>query len=223
MSSEFAVIFSQLRRDRNISQRQVAADLKISQALLSHYENGLREPRFDFVVKVCEYYGVSADYILGRTAARENPMTSGNVAADSSDNELDKRKNECIRCFISATTVMFSLFAETLGEEAVGELYDYLGAAAYKIFRNIYLYSGEHPESQLKIPEYCYASVCDAAMTIADIRLRNRVFKAAQDGRLPELTKETLQRDFPTLSKTFEEMIVKLDSEITKYMTLMEM
>jgi len=57
---------SRLRKEKKISQRQVAADLHISQALLSHYENGIREPGLDFVCRVCEYYGVSADYILGR-------------------------------------------------------------------------------------------------------------------------------------------------------------
>lgn len=36
-------------------------DLGISQALLSHYENGIREPGLAFVVKACDYYGVSAD------------------------------------------------------------------------------------------------------------------------------------------------------------------
>ncbi len=62
----FSEALSELRREKNISQRQAAADLGISQALLSHYENGLREPRLEFVSRVCDYYGVSADYILGR-------------------------------------------------------------------------------------------------------------------------------------------------------------
>lgn len=66
MSLNFSAALSELRRQRNLSQRQVAADLGVSQALLSHYENGLREPRLDFVVKVCDYYDVSADFILGR-------------------------------------------------------------------------------------------------------------------------------------------------------------
>ena len=39
----------------------------VSQALLSHYENGTREPGLPFVCRVCDYFGVSADYILGRT------------------------------------------------------------------------------------------------------------------------------------------------------------
>ena len=45
----------------------------MSQALLSHYENGIREPGLTFVVKACDYYQVSADYLLGRTNDRSCP------------------------------------------------------------------------------------------------------------------------------------------------------
>ena len=44
MSSEFSRTLSLLRRERGVSQRTAAMDLGISQALLSHYENGIREP-----------------------------------------------------------------------------------------------------------------------------------------------------------------------------------
>ena len=67
MISAFSRALSSLRRERGLSQRQAASELGISQALLSHYENGLREPRLEFVVQVCDYYGVTADYILGRS------------------------------------------------------------------------------------------------------------------------------------------------------------
>ena len=67
MERNFSTVMSELRHARGLSQRAVAADLKISQALLSHYENGAREPGLDFVCRACEYYGVSADYLLGRT------------------------------------------------------------------------------------------------------------------------------------------------------------
>jgi len=70
MKSEFAKILSRLRREAGYSQRQVASDLNISQALLSHYENGAREPKLEFVVRACDYYSVSADYILGRSDER---------------------------------------------------------------------------------------------------------------------------------------------------------
>lgn len=69
MERGFASVMSELRHARGLSQRTVAADLKISQALLSHYENGAREPGLAFVCRACDYYGVSADYMLGRADA----------------------------------------------------------------------------------------------------------------------------------------------------------
>ena len=65
MSRSFSETMSVLRKGRGLSQRTAAADLNISQALLSHYENGAREPGLDFVRRACAYYGVSADYLLG--------------------------------------------------------------------------------------------------------------------------------------------------------------
>jgi len=67
MERSFSQTLSALRKERNISQRQAAAELNISQALLSHYENGAREPGLNFVCRACDYYGVSADYLLGRS------------------------------------------------------------------------------------------------------------------------------------------------------------
>ena len=68
MARTFSETMSALRKSRGLSQRQAAGDLNISQALLSHYENGAREPGLAFVCRACDYYGVSADYMLGRTA-----------------------------------------------------------------------------------------------------------------------------------------------------------
>ena len=67
MARTFSETMSALRRSRGLSQRHAAADLNISQALLSHYENGAREPGLDFACRACRYYGVSADYLLGLT------------------------------------------------------------------------------------------------------------------------------------------------------------
>ena len=71
MDRTFPKTLSALRREKNISQRKAAADLGISQALLSHYENGTREPGLAFVCRVCDYYGVTADYLLCRASLPE--------------------------------------------------------------------------------------------------------------------------------------------------------
>ena len=71
---QFCDILASLRRAKGVSQRKAASDLHISQALLSHYENGAREPGLAFVCRACDYYGVTADYLLGR--AGENTESS---------------------------------------------------------------------------------------------------------------------------------------------------
>lgn len=78
---DFAAVFSSLRRDSGLSQRQAAQELGISQALLSHYEKGIREPRLDFIEKVCRYYGVSADEMLGMSIPKKEISTAAKAAA----------------------------------------------------------------------------------------------------------------------------------------------
>lgn len=72
MSVAFSAKLSMLRKEKDLTQRKAAADLSISQALLSHYENGIRECSLDFARKAARYYGVSADYLLGLTDERES-------------------------------------------------------------------------------------------------------------------------------------------------------
>ena len=90
---DFNAILSSLRREAGLSQRQAASDLGVSQALLSHYENGAREPKLEFVVKVCDYYGVTADYILGRSQARIEQAPILLEAISGVMNELEDMKS----------------------------------------------------------------------------------------------------------------------------------
>ena len=76
----FSRNLSELRHRSGLSQRRAASDLGISQALLSHYENGAREPGLNFVCKVCDYYNVTADYLLGRSTNPSGVSSSAEVA-----------------------------------------------------------------------------------------------------------------------------------------------
>lgn len=60
----------ELRTEKGLSQKDAAADLGVSQALLSHYEKGIREFGLDFLCRAADYYGVTADYILSRSDSR---------------------------------------------------------------------------------------------------------------------------------------------------------
>ena len=57
----------QLRKEKNISQLKLAFDLNMNQNTISRYENLEREADYDTLIKLADYFGVSVDYLLGRT------------------------------------------------------------------------------------------------------------------------------------------------------------
>ena len=65
MSTDFALRLTDLRKEKNLSQKEAASCLGVSQALLSHYEKGIRECGLDFLRRACDFYDVTADYMLG--------------------------------------------------------------------------------------------------------------------------------------------------------------
>lgn len=56
-----------LRTDRDMKQKEVAALLGIDQRVYSNYETGKREIPARFLVVLADFYGTTIDYILGRT------------------------------------------------------------------------------------------------------------------------------------------------------------
>lgn len=63
-----------LRNKKELSQQELSSDLGISKAALSYYENGQRVPDIDILLKISDYFNVSADYLLGRTKATSTDM-----------------------------------------------------------------------------------------------------------------------------------------------------
>lgn len=75
MERNFPIILCELRKEKGLSQKDAAAQLGISQALLSHYEKGIRECGQSFLIKVADFYDVTCDYLLGRTPEK-NDLTA---------------------------------------------------------------------------------------------------------------------------------------------------
>lgn len=75
MERNFSIVLSELRKERGLSQKEAAAKLGISQALLSHYEKGIRECGHSFLLKVADFYGVTCDYLLGKSNERNDFQT----------------------------------------------------------------------------------------------------------------------------------------------------
>lgn len=96
MEDKFAKRLAELRRKRGLSQKQAAADLGVSQALLSHYERGIRECGLEFLLRVANYYGVSCDYLLGRVQIGKEGEAAAMAAFRFADAVGNKRIGEYV-------------------------------------------------------------------------------------------------------------------------------
>ena len=67
-SKAFAKRLLKAREMRELTQAQLAAKAKLPSGTISHFENGVRKPSFDNLVKLAEALAVSTDYLLGREA-----------------------------------------------------------------------------------------------------------------------------------------------------------
>ncbi len=63
--NKFSTVLRQLRNEKNVSQKNLADFLKYSQACVSQWENGEREPSLDDLINIAQYFSVSVGYLLG--------------------------------------------------------------------------------------------------------------------------------------------------------------
>lgn len=63
----FKTRLKQLRNERGISQRQLAEFLKVAPSTISMYENGQREPNFEVLESLADFFNVDLNYLLGKT------------------------------------------------------------------------------------------------------------------------------------------------------------
>ncbi|SET00546.1 helix-turn-helix domain-containing protein [Anaerobranca gottschalkii] len=62
----------ELRKEKKINQLKLAMDLNMTQASISKYEMGKREPSLEVLEKLSDYFGVSTDYLIGKSNIRKN-------------------------------------------------------------------------------------------------------------------------------------------------------
>ena len=220
--NSFSRIITLLRKEKGITQKQAAADLGISQALLSHYEKGLRECGLDFLIKLCDYYNVSSDYILGRSPDRSgavltvNDLEGAETAKDShySGSVLPAMNKRLIS---SSLNVVYDMLAKAGNKELTTKVSDYLMLSVYRMFRKLYQSEKKNSESMFKVSGQIYESYTLSSMekVSADINvLLTDKAVTKQVGDAFEMTSESMAKEYPKHNtgllntiKTAEELI----------------
>lgn len=94
---KFKDVLTQLRQERNISQRYLSEQLGLSHGTIGMYENGKREPNYEILESIADYFNVDMNYLLGKTLVRNSYRELGTTDNDdylSFDNifRIEKKK-----------------------------------------------------------------------------------------------------------------------------------
>ena len=67
---DFSQRLKQLRKDKYLTQAQVADRIGVTSSMVSSYETDIRLPSYTVMLRIADLFGVSVDYLLGRQEKR---------------------------------------------------------------------------------------------------------------------------------------------------------
>ena len=149
--SKFAEVLSSLRKERGISQ-----------ALLSHYEKGIRECGLDFVIKCSEYYGVTTDYLLGVSNNRNGLSLACEIGEENED-------GFSVASLANATKFLIDIVASAMDKNTAKYIYNYYTLCLYRGAITM-AKAGILPTEMFKIDINLGRELANAAIAVEDAK-----------------------------------------------------
>lgn len=217
-SGDFSRILTLLRKERGLSQKQAAADLGISQALLSHYEKGVRECGLGFVIRAADYYEVSCDYLLGRTPHRTGAVITVNDLPG--DGAYKSKKDDASaleynrRILVNSLNIVFGILKKINSESLTAHVSNYLSAAVYRAFRVLYTANPKNSQGIFSIDKRLARATVESTMAMAEAKSRYILSgekidddEGVKKENLPTITTESLIKDYPQSASALFDLI----------------
>jgi len=209
MDKPFPRIITLLRKERGLSQKKASADLGISQALLSHYEKGIRECGLDFVVKVADYYNVSCDYLLGRTADKSGTTISLDdipVGGDSVMAQVTSDASPVLskKLIINSLNILFDILGQCNNRGVSAEASAMLMLSVYSVFRHIYAANPKNLKALYSVPDDQFRPAVIAEIVKSSGRLTTlcagrpvKDYEPLPADKAPLIIRDQLSREYP--------------------------
>ena len=219
MNKDFPRVMKMLRKERGLRQKEAADRLGVAQALLSHYENGKRECGLDFLVAAANFYGVSVDYILGRTNSRNGTVVFSDNLPESSVSEgyngdpagagtLLRKK-----LITNSLEVVFSLLIKAKNSKLAQAISSYLMTAVYRAYRMVFSAGQDNDENSFAVSSDVIADICSAKMSLDDASART----AAKDGSADEkITNLRIEQEYPRQSAAIFSVVTNVEKDLKK-------
>lgn len=212
MNHSFPRIITMLRKEKGLSQKSAADQLGISQALLSHYEKGVRECGLEFVVRIADFYDVSTDYLLGRTPSRHNQPASLALGPDVPTAQTVSPLLASRQRIIDSLVVVYDLLDRAKNRAASQEAIAFLACAIYRVLRQISaVLPGE--DEVFSFPSELARAMAAAAMTVGEANLIHALHSSAdENAKLFSLSTESLTERYPAHAPGLLNLIVTTEA-----------
>ncbi len=201
--SDFPRMLTHLRKEKGISQKAAAESLGISQALLSHYEKGIRECGLLFLVRAADFYGVSVDYLLGRSLEKNGASIRVEEVPDEDAAGQGNRGKSLMtvlnkKLICNSVTVVEEILGTIGDRELINKVSLYLQISVYQMFRRLYNGNEENPQTFFGADAEIYALSADSAMKKLEAEIQKRLKKV----KLPPMNEEKLRAAYPLFASS---------------------
>lgn len=226
-SSNFPRILALLRKERGTSQKDTAAELGISQALLSHYEKGIRRPGLDFLVRCADYYDVSCDYLLGRSPDRQGyTLTVEDIPSPEEGSKGNKGVASVLtglnrKLIANSQNILFDLLTKLENKSLTSEVSAYLMLAVYRMFRVVYSTNPKNKDEMFQLPENVYQQYADSAMQITQANASSIAqgepigsFEKVANPEKLNINNEVLQDEYPLFVSSLLNLVQTAENRI---------
>ena len=226
MAAEFSRLLTLLRKEKGISQKSAAQQLGVSQALLSHYENGIRECGLDFLVRAADFYGVSCDYILGRTPDRNGLTLTIEELPESDAAGKENSFRNGVQCTLNkklitnSLNIIFDLLNRSGSRALVTEVSDFL-IESYRYILENYDIDGLQLD-YIRYPHNGTAHPYSAAMMqVCQANAEQIAAGKPAEGMDPithpdalALSTESLSRDYPLFATSLLNLVTNAEKRV---------
>ncbi len=221
MNNDFARILTLLRKERGLSQKEASESLGVSQALLSHYENGKRECGLDFLCSTADFYDVSCDYLLGRTTERRGAViTITEAATQQGDSELSTELLLEKRIVMNTINLLYGLLLQTNNKDITDDCSMILMLAAYRVIRILHSTDKSNSKSMFTVPSYNYCALASGKSSVCEANAINNARKLRGDSESSvAVSPERLSEKYPMYAPATLNLIQMVESDIRNTVT----
>ena len=223
----FGLRLKELRRHRNITQVEMAELLGCTDRHYQKIEYGYVNVPSLTLIKLADFFGVTTDYLLGRTLTRDGTTIGTEELYDISDEKDNSMRGSVLallskKLLVNSVGMLFDLLGKTGSREAIRAASNYLSTALYKVYRHLYHANPENNPDFFSVSQrHFMAGLADADMHLSEVELSDALAAHAKEkGSFPPMHNDALMESYPGLYQSLLQIIHNTGERVNRRMEI---